>query len=70
MHGIYSIKKAYGLRMHVPYGTAFPLTPGVNELFFKYTTALTDGSLYIFLGLARPGTTSGWFKLDNAYYAA
>ena len=57
-------------RCRVPYGTTFPAAPQVCEIFFKYTAALTDGSLYIYLGAARPGTTSGWFKLDNAYYAA
>jgi hypothetical protein len=48
-------------------GTAFPLTPIVGQLFER--TDLTPKKVYVFLGLAVPGTTVGWFCLNHAYYA-
>ena len=61
--------KSSAWRLRVPFGTAFPAAPRLCELFYKYTTTTDDGSLYIYYGTGRAGTTSGWFKLDNAYYA-
>ena len=48
-------------------GTAFPLTPIVGQLYFRSDS--TPKMLYIFLGVGVPGTSSGWFNLNHAYYA-
>jgi hypothetical protein len=51
----------------VDVGTVFPATPIVGQLFFRSDT--TPKSLWIFIGVGVPGTTSGWFNLMNSYYA-
>ena len=47
--------------------TSFPVSPLVGQLIFRSDT--TPKKLWIFLGLAVPGTTDGWFDLTHAYYA-
>ena len=59
-------KKGYSTRSRVNYGTAFPADPLMGELFFR-----TDlKALYIQIGVGEVGTTSGWFNLKQAVYAA
>ena len=65
MHGLLKLKKAFGNRVIVPYGSSFPLQPFYGELFYR-----TDlKALFIFIGIGEVGTTSGWFNLKQAVYA-
>jgi hypothetical protein len=67
MHGLSSLLfgKMTG-RTRIQYGTSFPLQPKVGELFYR----TDETKMYIFIGVGEPGTTSGWFNLKNAQYAA
>ncbi len=47
-------------------GAAFPASPLVGETFYR-----TDlKAPFMFIGVGEPGTTSGWFNLKHAQYAA
>jgi len=50
-------------------GTSFPASPSYGQTFYKYTAVESDGYLYVFIGVGRTGTTSGWFNLSQALYA-
>ena len=67
MHGLSTLlfSKMTG-RMRVSYGTSFPQGPNLGELFYR----TDETKMYIFIGVGAPGTTSGWFPLKNAQYAA
>jgi hypothetical protein len=68
MHGIYSVKKAFGFRTRPNQGASFPLTPLYGESFYR-----TDlKQQFVFIGVGEPGTltTAGWFNLKHAQYAA
>ena len=66
MAGQNGLKRGLTKRVRIPCGVAFLLNPKSGEIMFR-----TDQKkLWIFLGLAEPGTTSGWFNLKYAQYAA
>lgn len=49
-------------------GASFPLLADSKVGQFFYRTDLK--APYVFIGVGEPGTTSGWFNLKHAQYAA
>jgi hypothetical protein len=49
-------------------GTSFPASADskVGQIFYRSD----EKKIYCFIGVGEPGTTSGWFNLKNAQYAA
>lgn len=67
-YGTQDFKQNQLLGAVVEIGTAFPVTPVIGQLFFRSDT--TPKMLFIYLGAPPiPGTDSGWFNLNHAYYA-